>query len=54
MPVSHTKAPFFISYWCRNIFITLSGVSGRAASVERRAEGERGHVEPDRDTGVTL
>ena len=48
------KDTFFISYWSRNIFITLSGVSGQAASVERRAEGERGHVEPDRDTGMTL
>lgn len=48
------KDTFFISYWSRNIFITLSGVSGQAESVERTAEGERGHVEPDRDTGMTL
>lgn len=31
-----------ISYWCRNIFITLPGESGQAESLERRAEGERG------------
>lgn len=48
------KDTFFTSYWSRNIFITLSGVSDQAESVERRAEGERGHVEPDRDTGMTL
>lgn len=45
---------FFISYWSRNIFITLSGVSGQAESLESRGEGERGHVEPDRDTCMTL
>ena len=54
IPAWSHKDTFFISYWSRNIFITLSGVSGRAQSVERRAEGERGHVEPDRDTGMTL
>lgn len=54
IPVGHTRTPSFISYWSRNIFITLSGVSGQAESMERREEGERGHVEPERDTGMTL
>lgn len=56
--VSDTSWPqgdtFFFSYWCRNIFISLSGEAGQAGSTERGAEGKRGHVEPDRDTGVTL
>lgn len=48
------KDTFFTCYWSRNIFITLSGVSGQSESVERRAQGERGHVEPDGDSGMTL
>lgn len=48
------KDTFFIPCRSRNIFITLHGVTGRAESMERRAAGERGHVEPDRDTGMTL
>lgn len=49
----HTGS-FFISYCCRNIFIIRSGKAGQEGSAEGRAEGRRGRLEPDRDTGVTL
>lgn len=53
-PDGNTRRPSLFPPSSRNIFIALSGVSGQAESVERRAGRERGHVEPDGDPGVTL
>lgn len=53
MPVGHTTLSLFpVSR--KYLYYGIPCVSGQAESSERRAAGERGHVEPDRDTGVTL